>query len=104
MAKARIILEAQGSTSTCEKLLERVNLTGVTEVVVQKLGYTDGGPADVTYVLKDIDVIVRNGFGVGYGGTGPSALVKHLISIGFSKLTAERVYTWHDQAPLVLNR
>ena len=97
MSKAKITIDALGSTSTCEKLLERIDFTGVKEVFIQKLSNTEGGPADVTYVFKDIEIVVHNGFGVGYGGTGPSALVDHLVKIGFSKENAERVYTCHDK-------
>ena len=102
MAKATIEINAQGSTSTAEKLLEHIDFSGIQEVIIQKLTWHDGGPADVTYVFEAFTITVHEGFGVGYGGTGPSGLVHHLLKIGFSKENAERVFTYHGQEPLVL--
>ena len=102
MSKATIEINAQGSTTTAEELLEHIDFSGIQEVSIQKLTYHDGGPVDVTYEFKNFTITVHEGFGVGYYGTGPTGLVNHLEKIGFSKETAERVFTYHGQDPLVL--
>ena len=91
---AKIIIDAEGSTTVAERLLERINLDDVSEVVIQKQCCCEGGPADVTFCLPGgyyDEVIVQKGFGIGYPGTGPAALVKILKRIGFSD--AERVFS-----------
>jgi len=98
---AHIILE---STTRTVDLLKRINLTDVTKVTIRKLVNDSGGPAEVIFTCSNNDkVVVTDGFGIGYGGSGPTALVRLLLAIGFPKVSCEKILTCHEHE-LVLSK
>lgn len=88
---------AKGFTPTAENYirsfsetpLKPLDLSRIVEVIATK----EGIPCNVKFTLADGKVLeVDDGFNIGYGGTGPTALYRILLDAGFSVDDAYKVF------------
>lgn len=91
---SEVLIDGFGSTSNGEEFLKRVNLDGVTKVIATLQSSAPGGVADVTFVFKDnFKFTIRESFGMGYNGTGPTGLYYILVNkLGVSPEEAEKIH------------
>ncbi len=101
MYNNEIILDGKGSTSNGEKLLSKFNLDNIVKVTLVKQGTTEGGPANVTFHFSDGDtVLIKEAFGIGYGGTGPWGIHQILVRLGVPQEEAKQLFAHHSSTPL----
>ena len=104
-------LDAQGTTTEGIRLARTLDLKKVKQVIVEltpaecRAGYS-GGPANVTFTFVDgSSVKIINGFGVGYGGTGPWGIHDILTEdLGLPEEEAKRVFKpWNTKILFQVN-
>ena len=101
MFNNHIVLSAEGSTSNGERLLSKFNLDEIVKVTLEKQGNTEGGPANVTFHFSDGDtLLIKEAFGIGYGGTGPWGIHQILVKLGVPQPEAEKLFIHHSKDPL----
>lgn len=89
-----VIIDGRGSTSNGEQFLKRVDLDGVKQVIVTLQSSAPGGVADVTFVFDDnFQFTIRESFGMGYNGTGPTGLYYILVGrLGVDPEEAKKIH------------
>lgn len=80
---------AKGNTTNSERFSENLNLSNITAVNAEKHGI----PCTVALTFSNgLIVEIIDGYNIGYGGTGPTALYRLLIKSGFSEDDANKVF------------
>lgn len=81
--------DCKGFTPNAEEKMQQYDPQQITEVIAKK----NGVPCDVLFIFADgSSITILDGYNIGYGGTGPTALYRILISAGFSEEEANSVF------------